>query len=89
MKNINVDELLEATIESQVEGKEIIPVEFPKDTKLLVTGTGDSDLEIYVGEILTSTGIQQNYSKTVKKTKVNLSNGGTAYFKNDYLKRVD
>lgn len=88
MKDINIDTLLKATIESQ-EPKEEIPVDFEEGTRLLITGTGDTDLECYVGKILTSTGIQQNYSKTIKKTKMNLPNGGTAYFKNDYLKRVN
>lgn len=87
-KEINIDELLEVTIKSQMIGKEEIPVKFPNKTKVLITGTGDKSLESYVKTEAVSLGIQLNYSETVQKTKVLLNDGRTAYFKNDYLKEA-
>lgn len=81
-----VDRLLRAQIESQL--KEKIKPDFEKGTKLKIFNTGDEHLKPYIGTIGVSTGIQQNYSSNVKKTKVKLKDGSTAYFKNSYLIRL-
>jgi hypothetical protein len=87
MDNIDIEDFLGIQMESQ-ERKIDTSDEFPEGTKVKITNTNDQHLMCYVHQL----GIVQStvrYEKGVKKSKVRFDNGVTAYFKNEFLEKVD
>lgn len=86
MSDFDIDKLLKIQIQSQKNNIDTSD-EFEKGTKVKILNTNDKHLENYIG----NTGITDNTIryKHVKKTKVLFSNGESAYFKNDFLQRIE